>query len=196
MLYEHMHLLSFPSKLQFSDEELFEFCMKNQEINIERDSEMNLIIWPLSGALASTWNVTVASQLTLWNLKANTGVVFPAFTGFIFPNKSMRSPDTSWLSNGQWNKLSKKQKEQFAPVCPEFVVEIMSPFEDWEHLQTKMDEYIANGVKLGWLFDVQNETVFIYTSNGKTESVKGFNQTIKADNTLPGFELDLSLFKQ
>lgn len=195
MILENGYKLHFPPNLQFSDDEFFEFCQKNQELNIERDADQNIIIMSLTGSLSGKNESIVLVELGIWNKMNQSGHIFSSSTGFNLPDSSMRSPDASWVSNEQWDQLTLPQKQKFAPVTPEFVVEIKSPSDSLKELQMKMEEYINNGVKLGWLIDVEQELVFIYSPKHTPKSVTGFDQTLKADDTLPGFELDLSLLK-
>ena len=195
MILENGYKLSFPKNLQFSDDEFFEFCQQNADLNIERDSDQNIIVMSPTGSLSGEFESIILIELGIWNKHHRLGHAFNSATGFSLPDGSMRSPDASWVSSEKWNGLTLEQKKKFAPVCPEFVVEVMSPSDSLKELKEKMQMYLSNGVQLGWLFDIENEMVYIYSP--KSESfIKGFDQSIKADETLPGFELDLRLLKQ
>ena len=192
---ENGYLLSFPEGLKWSDEELFDFCQQNPGLNIERDAEQNIIIMSPTGSLSGAISMAIGAALYNWNVISKKGLVFDASTGFTLPDGSMRSPDVSWVSNEKWDKLTDDQKRKFAPVCPEFVVEVKSPTDSLETLQSKMLAYLSNGTQLGWLFDVDNEMVYIYSPIHELRVVKSFDQTLAADDTLPGFVLDLRLLK-
>ena len=194
MILKNGYSLSFPKNLQFTDDELFDFCQRNPDLNIERDHNNNILIMSPTGTLSGEFSMTIGAILFQWNMQSKKGHVFDSSTGFSLPDGSMRSPDVSWVSNEKWDPLSLEEKKKFAPVCPEFVVEVMSPPDDLSELKDKMLMYLANGAKLGWLFDIENEAVFVYTPNNQSSTV-GYDHLLKADQTLPGFEFDLSLLK-
>ncbi len=196
MILENGYLLSFPEGLKWSDGELFDFCQQNPELNIERDAEQNIIIMSPTGSLSGAYSSTLLIELGVWNKSKKTGLVFDSSTGFTLPDGSMRSPDVSWVSYEKWNQLSDEQKSKFAPVCPEFVVEVKSPTDSLDVLKNKMKAYLKNGTHLGWLFDVDNEMVYIYSPNYQQKVIKGFDQSLAADDTLPGFSMDLRLLKE
>ena len=60
----------------------------------------------------------------------------------------------------------------------------------YEDLQAKMQEYLENGIKLGWLIEPEAKTVEIYRL-GKQVEVLNNPQTISGEDILPGFTLDL-----
>lgn len=196
MLIENGYLLEFPENLAFDDDQLFEFCQKNPDLNIERDKHKNLILMSPTGSLSGNINSLINAELTIWNRQRSTGKVFDSSTGFLLPDGSMRSPDISWVSNQQWNKLTKEQKRKFAPVCPEFVVEVKSPSDSLKQLQDKMIEWMSNGVKLGWLIDVDEQKAYTYHSEGVQEAVEDFGSKLSGKEVLPGFELNLSILKE
>ncbi len=196
MAFENGYVLSFPPHLQFSDDELFQFCQQNPDLNIERDNNQNIIIMSLTGSLSGAYTSCILIELGIWNKSSKLGHVFDSSTGFTLPDGSMRSPDVSWVSNKQWDALSPDQKRKFAPVCPEFAVEVKSPGDKLEELKKKMQSYLSNGALLGWLFDVDNETVWVYSPGQEVSVIYGYNKNLKADDTLPGFEMDLRLLKE
>jgi len=108
----------------------------------------------------------------------------------------MRSPDACWVSKERWAMLSPEQKQKFPPVVPDFVVEICSESDELQSLQDKMEEWIENGVRLGWLLDVKNEKVYIYQPDEKTVVTEGFNRQITGALVMPGFVFDLSRLKK
>lgn len=193
MILENGYLLKFPEGLAFSDEEFFGFCQENPEINIERDENRNIIIMSPTGSLSGYYSAIIVGELIQWNKAQKHGRVFDSSSGFTLPDGSVRSPDASWVSNEKWNVLTEADKGRFAPVCPEFVVELRSPTDSLKDLQTKMKKYLKNGAKLAWLIDVKAKSLYAYES-GHEEVIRNFNQKVSAKEILPGFELDLSLF--
>ncbi len=195
-LLENGHILKFPEHLTFTDDELFAFCQKNPELNIERDKHLNLIIMSPTGSLTGNVNSKILIRLGIWNDEMNSGRVFDSSTGFTLPDRSMRSPDVSWVSNEQWDKLTLDQKMKFAPVSPEFVVEVKSRSDSLKELKNKMTEWMANGVKLAWLIDMEEHKVNIYNNDGSQQVVESFDTKLSCGNVLPGFQFDLSLLKE
>lgn len=195
-LLENGYILKFPEHLTFTDDELFAFCQKNPELNIERDKHQNLIIKSPYGSLTGNINSKILIRLGIWNDEMNSGRVFDSSTGFTLPDRSMRSPDVSWVSNEQWDKLTLDQKMKFAPVCPEFVVEVKSPSDSLKELKNKMTEWMANGVKLAWLIDTEEHTVNIYNKNGSQQVIESFDTKLSGGDVLPDFQFDLSLLKE
>jgi Uma2 family endonuclease len=80
--------------------------------------------------------------------------------------------------------------DSFPPIAPDFVLELMSPTDKLKDTQTKMQEYISSGVKLGWLVSRKTHTVEIYRPGKETEQIES-PETLSGENILPGFVLDL-----
>ena len=127
---------------------------------------------------------------THWSYRDGTGITFDSSAGFTLPNGAVRAPDASWLLLSRWQTLTPDQQAKFAPICPDFVIELRSPSDDLPIIQTKMSEYINNGARLGWLIDPQNRQVHIYRPN-RPITILNAPTTISADPELPGFTLNL-----
>ncbi len=115
--------------------------------------------------------------------------------GFTLPDKSVRSPDTAWLSNEKWEALSLEERKKFGHVSPDFVVEVMSPSDDLPFLQNKMEMWIKNGVQLGWLIGTEEKAAYIYRADGSINKINSFNHILRGENVLPGFSFDLSILR-
>ncbi len=178
-----------------SDDDFFRFCQLNRDLKFERDPDGKIIVMSPSGFKTGRFNARVVARLDNWNEERDLGVVGDSSTGFYLPNGAMRAPDASWISNERLEGLTDEQLERFPPVCPDFIIEILSPSDSLKKVKTKMLEYIANGVLLGWLIDRKKEQVFIYRADGSVTHRKTFNEPLSGENVLPGFELDLSMFK-
>ena len=133
----------------------------------------------------------IEGQLWLWNRQTKLGVAFNSSSGFKLPNGADRSPDASWVKLERWQTLTPKEQEGFAPLCPDFVVELRSKSDNMEPLREKMREYIANGARLGWLIDRKNQKVEIYRQNQDVEILNN-PRTLSGGDVLPGFVLDLT----
>lgn len=181
---------------RFNDDEFYDFCTQNDSLKFERDTQGNIIVMPNTGGKTGKRNATLNAEMYIWNRTLQLGVVFDSSTAFKLPSSAVRSPDVAWITNERWNALSEKEQEKFPPLCPDFVIELMSATDTLEEAQRKMtDEWMANGCQLAWLIDPQTETAFIYTSNASTQKIEGFEQTLNGGKLLPNFSLKLSLLR-
>ena len=177
-----------------SDEDFFQFCQMNDTLELERDSHGNIILMSPTGSFTGSFNFRVLGNLFVWNENSNLGIAFESSTGFTLPNGAIRSPDASWIRNERWNLLTNEQKEKFAPICPDFVVEIRAKSDEIKYLQAKMTEYIENGTHLAWLIDRFDDKVYIYRANKPVSIVHSLKVKLSGDSILPGFVLDLESF--
>lgn len=177
--------------LHMTEDEFFNFCQQNKDLNIERDAHQNIIIMSPAGTESGFYNGKIFAQLAIRNHQTKLGVVFDSSTGFLLPNGAMRSPDAAWIPKKQYFSFDKKAKQKFLPYCPDFAIEFKSFNDRIEDLQHKMEEWIANGTRLGWLVDLDTQTSYIYRQDDSQETVPGFYQFLNGENVLPGFALDL-----
>ena len=180
---------------RMTDKEFIRFCSDNPDLRIERDKDRNIIIMAAAFSITGIYEGIVYRAVANWNAAHSNGWVFSASAGFTLPNGAVRSPDTSWLSNEKWQKLTKAEKNSFAPVCPEFIVEIRSETDRLKDLKAKMEEWMENGVQLGWLIDPGKEKAWIYRADSCITEVIGFNQSLSGEGILPAFTFELSLLK-
>ena len=182
--------------LRLDDDEFYEFCRENDQLKIERDSEGTIYIMSNTGGATGILNSIINYWLMHWHLATNLGFVFDSSTAFRLPNTSVRSPDVAWVSAERWSRLTKAEKVKFPPVCPDFVIELLSTNDDLKTIQKKVEtEWIGNGCKLAWLIDPFEEMVFVYRANADVEILNGFNQQLSGENVLPGFQFDLNKLK-
>jgi len=127
-------------------------------------------------------------RLAVWAETEGTGLTFGSSTGFTLPNGAIRSPDASWIRRERWTALTKDQRKGFAPLCPDFVAELRSPTDRLSDLQDKMQEYIDNGTRLGWLIDPIDKRVYVYRPSQSVEMLDD-PATLSGDPVLPGFVL-------
>ncbi|MCO6455312.1 MAG: Uma2 family endonuclease [Pirellulaceae bacterium] len=157
---------------------------------MERTPAGDLIIMPPTGGMTGRRNLALTTQLGVWCERDGTGVAFDSSTGFRLPRGGERSPDASWVRTERWNALTPQQQEAFPPLAPDFVAELRSPTDRLADLQEKLREYIASGVRLGWLIDPQSRMVWIYRPGREVEEFSN-PMVISAAPELPGFELRL-----
>ncbi|OYD91213.1 hypothetical protein CDG76_28630 [Nostoc sp. 'Peltigera membranacea cyanobiont' 210A] len=177
-------------KIDLSDDQFFQMCQKNRDYRFERTASGELLIMPPTGSDTGNRNFDMVVELGIWNKQTKLGKGFDSSTGFTLPNGAERSPDVSWVKIERWNALTPEQQEKFAPICPDFVVELRSRTDSLKELQEKMQEYIENGTQLGWLIDRKNKRVEIYRP-GKDVEILDNPASLSGENILPGFALDL-----
>jgi Uma2 family endonuclease len=178
------------SALHLSDDELFELCARNPELRIERTAEGNLIVMTPAGGASGHRNFKLTGALALWAERDGTGVGFDSSTGFLLPNGAMRAPDAAWVLRSRLDRLSTQVKEKFLPLCPDFAIELGSPSDRLPDVQAKMEEYRANGARLGWLIDPQKRRVHVYRPGCQIEMLEA-PTAVSGDPELPGFVLEL-----
>ncbi len=179
------------NSLKLSDAEFERIVRANPEWNFEQTAAGDLVVVPPTGGTSSRKNFNLTQKLGNWveaNLSLGEG--FDSNVLFVLPNGAKRSPDASWLARGRWDALSQQQQDGYVPLCPDFVVELRSPTDSLEELQAKMQEYIDNGARLGWLINPQDRQVEIYRQGQQVEVLQA-PLTLSGEDVLPGFVLNL-----
>lgn len=185
-------VLQMPSELQMTDEQFFEFCQINCDLRIERNEFGDISIMSPTGGTTGNRSFSIALQLGIWAEQDGTGICFDSSTGFKLSTGADRSPDASWMKLERWDSLSKEQQEKFAPICPDFVIELRFPSDNLKLLQEKMAEYMREpGIQLGWLIDRLNRKVYIYRHRIPEECLDD-PAIVSGDAVLPGFVLNMS----
>jgi len=175
--------------LGLTDDQFLRLCSDNRDFRIEMSAQGELIIMPPAGSKTGRRNFIIVQRLANWSEQDGTGVGFGADTGFTLPNSSKRGPDAAWMSRERCNRIPEEQQEKLAPVCPDFVIELRSPSDCLSDVQAKMEEYIANGARLGWLLDPFDNCVTIYRPGQPPERIEK-PTVVHGDPVLPGFEFD------
>lgn len=183
--------INLQSIFDLTDEKFAELCYKNQEVKFEKTATGELIVMTPTGSETGEKNSSLTGQLWFWNQRTKLGIGFDSSTGFTLPNGAIRSPDAAWIKKERWEQLSKEERRKFAPICPDFVIELLSVNDNWYEGQKKMEEYKKNGVLLGWLLDAENKRVGIYRQNQEVEIVEN-PTSLSGEDVLPEFVLDLS----
>lgn len=185
-------ILSNPEKAPITDEQFYQLCIANRELKLERTAKGDLIIMPPTGGGTGKRNSDINLDLGLWNRQTKLGVIFDSSTCFKLPNGAERLTDAAWIPLAKWESLTPEQQEKFPPICPDFVIELRSPSDSLKPLQEKMEEYMVNGTRLGWLINRKNRQVEIYRQ-GTGKEVLDNPTSLSGEDVLPGFILDLSL---
>ncbi|AFZ03064.1 Uma2 family endonuclease [Calothrix sp. PCC 6303] len=182
--------LNINSIIKLTKEQFYQLCEENPDLKLERNAQGELIIMPPTGGETGRSNSSINAQIWFWNEQRQLGEVFDSSTGFTLPSGSDRSPDVSWVEKSRWDALTKEQKERFIPLCPDFVIEILSPNDSLKKTQQKMQEYIENGCSLGWLLNRKKQEVEIYRP-GKDVEVLNSPQNLYGEDILPGLIVNL-----
>lgn len=194
-----MTLLILPLKVDLkhvdlTDEQFYQLCINNPELNIERTAKGVLIVMSPVGGESGSQEMNLGGELYLWNKQTNLGKVFSSSTLFKLPDGGDRSPDAAWVELARWQKLTPEQRRKFPPIAPDFVIELRSSSDDPATLQEKMQEYMNSGVKLGWMFNPQDQQVEIYRQ-GQEKEVRSLPTQLSGETVLPGFSLQVELFE-
>jgi Uma2 family endonuclease len=179
-----------PAKL--TDDQFVAFCQQNGDLRIERTAEGDLVIMPPAWTETGIKNAEMNRQLANWALQDGTGRVIDSSGGFKLPNGAERSPDAAWVLRDRLLSLTPEQRRRFIPLCPDFVVELRSSSDRLAPVKKKMEEYMANGARLGWLLDPRKRQVHIYRPDVPVERLDD-PATLSGDPVLPGFVLDVQL---
>ncbi|WP_293126284.1 Uma2 family endonuclease [Microcoleus sp. bin38.metabat.b11b12b14.051] len=182
--------LNLNSIIQITSEQFYQLCEEHPELKLERNANGELIVMPPTGGETGKSNSKFNLQIGLWNEQTELGEAFDSSTGFTLPNKADRSPDASWVEKSRWEALTPQQREKFIPLCPDFAVEILSPTDSLKKTQEKMQEYIENGCRLGWLINRKKREIEIYRPAQAVEVLQS-PLTLSGENVLPGFVLNL-----
>lgn len=183
--------IAIPKIFKVTHEQFQQLAAVNRDLRLERTATGELIVMPPTGSETGKRNLDIEGQLWLWNRQTKLGVAFNSSSGFHLPNGADRSPDASWVKLERWQALTPEEREGFAPLCPDFVVELRSNSDNLEPLREKMPEYMENGASLGWLIDRKNRKVEIY-QQGQDGSILDNPTTLSGEDILPGFVLDLT----
>lgn len=183
--------VSLPSIAPMTQAEFHAFCQANRDLRIERTATGEVVIMPPAFSDTGNRNFNLAVQLGIWAEQDGTGLGFDSSSGFTLPNGATRSPDAAWIKAQRWNALTAEEKASFAPLCPDFVIELRSASDTLAELQAKMQEYIDNGTSLGWLIDRKQRAVYIYRPNQEPELLDNPDE-VSGDPELPGFRLSMA----
>jgi len=166
-------------------------CAANPHLRLERTATGDLVAMPPTGSDTGRRNQSLGAQLWNWNRATGLGVVFDSSTGFLLANGAVRSPDAAWVARARWEALTPEKRAQFAPLCPDFVAELVAPGDDLSMLRAKLVEYLGNGARLGWLLDPGDGRVEVYRPGVEPE-VLNRPAHLTGEAVLPGLVVDLA----
>lgn len=187
--------ISIPKGFKITPEQFNQLADIEQLTRLELTKMGELIVMSPTGGEAGEKNFNLYIDLGIWNRQTRLGKAFDSSTVFVLPNGARRSPDVSWVRLERWETLTPQEKRGFPPIAPDFVIELVSPSDlknqRYEDLQAKMQEYLDNGVQLGWLIEPLAKTLEIYKF-GQPVKILNNPRTVSGEDVLPRFILDLS----
>jgi Uma2 family endonuclease len=175
---------------KLTDEQFERLCGDNPDVRLERNARGELIAMPPTGGETGKRNANLTFQFYLWNQQNKLGEVFDSSTGYLLSNSAIRSPDVSWIKQERWDALTLQQKEKYIPIPPDFVLELISPSDTLTEIRGKMQEYMENQVRLGWLINPKTQQVEIYRVRQEIEIIQS-PLTLSGEDVLPSFVLNL-----
>jgi len=176
---------------RMSFDEFWSLCRQNPGLQVELSSEGDLVFMSPTGGRTGNRNATILRQLGDWADQNGAGLIFDSSTLFRLPNGAVRSPDAAWVRFDRWNELTEIEQDEPTPFAPDFVIELMSPSDRLPDADRKLQEFAANGVRLGWLIDPKSRQVRIYRPSQAVTLLQAPTEVI-GDPELPGFVLSLS----
>ena len=177
--------------LRVTHEEFEKLCLDNRDRSFELTATGELIVMAPVGGESGNSELELGGELFVWNRQARLGKIFSSSTVFVLPNGASRSPDAAWVELSRWEALTPEQRTKFPPLAPDFAIELRSATDRLPPLREKMEEYRANGVRLGLLIDPQNKQVEIYRS-GQEPEICVSPTAIDCSEVMPGFILSMS----
>ncbi len=187
--------INFNAIAKISDDQFYQLCRENPDVKFERNAKGEIIVMSPTGGETGSYNSEINADFVIWNRQTKLGICFDSSTCFKLPSGANRSPDVSWIKQERWDALTPEQKQKFPPISPDFVLELMSPTDSLKETQDKMQEYMNNRVKLGWLINRKTRIVEIYRQGQAVEILESLAE-LSGEDVLPGFVLNLQLVWQ
>ncbi len=182
--------LVMPEGMALSDDLLLEIGARNETWRFESDAEGALLIMAPAGTLSGRRGMLIGTQLQNWAGAGAGGDIFDASSLFRLPDGNRRAPDIAWLSPERLSEVD-EDDEGVWRVTPDLVIEIQSRSDDPSEQREKMELWIANGARLGWLIDPFEERLWVYRAGQEPEELARPMRIGDAE-VLPGLDVDLS----
>lgn len=174
-----------------SEDQFFYFCRKNDPYQIERNSLGEIIVMEPTWSETGRCNFDIATELGIWNKQNKSGYAFDSSAGFTLPNSAIRAADAAFIKKERWDKIPASERQKFTRICPDFVIEIISPSDSPSSVESKMKEWIDNGCQLAWMVNPKKRTTTLYRSNGDV-IIKPFKELLDGEDILPGFSINMA----
>ena len=163
--------LQLPDECELTDELLLELGALNEVWRIETDADGGLLIMPPAGPLSSAQSGRIFSQTLAWSDAGAFGVVVESSATFMLPNGERRMPDVAWISDERLANIADDDRIIWR-VCPDFVVEVRSASDRLQPLQEKLEMWVSQGARLGWLVDPREQTVWVYRPDQEPQQIE------------------------
>lgn len=190
-----LNQIELPVRLRFArpmtDDELIRFCADNDVLRVEREPNGEILVMTPANSKTSNMNLRIGRLLDEWAEADGRGIATGPDGGYTLPDCSMRAPDAAWVRNERWRSLSDRDQRRFAPICPDFVIELRSPSDSLSELQAKMEQWIANGAEVAWLIDPIDKAVTVYRPGAEPE-LHSNPTSVQGSGPIAGFELVLA----
>lgn len=173
-----------------TDEELMLMSSKNPELRFERNADGTIVTMPPTGGISGNREIKAGAYLFNWVDSNDLGEVFGSSTGFKLANEAVRAPDAAFVAKGRLPVGWDQEEDKFINLAPDFVIEIRSKSDSLSTLKAKMQEYIDNGVRLGWLIDRKNRHALVYRADGTITQYPA-TAILSGEDVVPGFTLVL-----
>jgi Uma2 family endonuclease len=180
--------LRFRPEKPMSDEDLMRFSAANDALRVECDANGEILVMTPAGSKTSRMNSRITRLLDESAEADGRGIAFDSNGGFNLPDGSVRAADAAWVHKSRWDALSDADQARFSPICPDFIIELRSPNDSLTELKQKMEQWLANGVQLGWLIDFEDKIVSIYRP-GEQPEILAHPTSVQGNGVMGGFEL-------
>ncbi|GAB3896153.1 Uma2 family endonuclease [Spirosoma agri] len=174
-----------------NDDEFIRFCQDNPDLKFERRKNGDVAFIAYADGETGNYNLEIGAEFGIWNRQARFGKFFDSSTAFQLADTLIMSPDIAGIAQSRWDELSAEQRRKIVALCPDFILELRSPNDRLRDCFEKMDDWMANGCRLGWLIDLTNQITYIYRPNQARQETVGLGE-LYGENVLPGFSLNLS----
>lgn len=175
--------------IEMTDDQFVQFCADNDDLRIELTAKRELIVMPPTNLETGSENLSLSAQLYNWTRQDGSGIGFDSSSMFTLPNGAVRSLDASWMLRERWVALPLEERRRFSHIVPDFVAELRSPSDRLSYVQLKMEEYMENGARLGWLIDPFQRRVYVHRPGQPVEVLEN-PARVSGEDVLPGFELN------
>jgi len=176
---------------RMTDDEYVQFCAANPDLRIERSAAGDILIMSPAGGESSFRNSELSAEFRIWARQDGRGRAFDSSVEYFLPSGAAYSPDASWVLRSRLDQLTRDEKRRFLRLCPDFVVELMSPSDRLIKLKAKMRAWIENGAQLGWLLDPDRRTIYIYRADREPERLVN-PERVAGEGPVAGFVLLLA----
>ena len=181
-----------------TQEEFEQLCYKHPDRMIERTAQGELIDVSPVGGKGGRQEANLIGDVIIWNRQTQLGEVFSSQSAFRLPFGSTRAADVAWVRQDRWDALTTEEQIGFPPICPDFVIELrfqsisngITTPQSLSKLRNKMTEYVASGLRLGWLINPHDQQVEIYRA-GQAVEIVSMPTMLSGEDVLPGFELQV-----